>query len=176
MAEGKMVNLGNALAKWSQTIIDALRKDLKEDDTVASGRLRASIHPVIKVFGNRFEMQFMMEDYWKSVDEGTKPGTKPNIAKILKWMGNKRIQPRQTKLGLTGGRSKRARKVYKDRKLALAERIANAIYKRGTIKRFNYKGTGFVSDYTKTLEKRMTESIRQATGKDITIQIKNVLK
>lgn len=165
-----MVNLGNVLAKWSQTIIDALRKELKEDDTVASGKLRASIHPVIKVFGNRFEMQFVMEDYWKSVDEGTKPGTKPDIGKILKWMSNKRIGPKT----LTGKKSARAK--AKDRRLALAERIANAIYKRGTIKRFGYKGSGFVTDYTKTLEQRMVESIKKATGKDITIQIKNVLK
>lgn len=165
-----MVNLGNALKAWSDVIIAALRKELTDDKTVASRKLLGSIHPVTKVFGNRFEMQFVMEDYWKSVDEGQKPGTKPDIGKILKWMSNKRIGPKT----LSGKRKIRGK--MKDRKLAMAERIANAIYKRGTIKRFGYKGTGFVTDYTKTLEKRMTESIRKETGKDITIQIKNIIK
>lgn len=170
MAEGKMVNLGNALEIWSKVIVRALRNELTEDKTVASRKLLSSIRPNIKIFGNRFEAEFIMEDYWKSVDEGTKPGTKPDVQKILKWMGNKRIGPKT----LSGKRKVRGK--MKDRKLAMAERIANAIYKRGTIKRFGYKGTGFVTDYTKTLEKRMVESIRRATGKDITIQIKNVLK
>ena len=164
------MNLGNALAKWSQTIIEALRKELKQDDTHASGKLMASIRPEAKVFGNRFEMQFLMEDYWENVDKGQKPGTKPSIDKILKWMGNKRIGPKT----LTGKRSLRAKN--KDRRLAMAERIAEAIKRKGTIKRFGYKGSGFVTDYTKTLEQRMTQSIREATGKDITIQLKQVLK
>jgi hypothetical protein len=130
----------------------------------------ASIRPEAKVFGNRFEMQFLMEDYWENVDKGQKPGTKPSIDKILKWMGNKRIGPKT----LTGKRSLRAKN--KDRRLAMAERIAEAIKRKGTIKRFGYKGSGFVTDYTKTLEQRMTQSIREATGKDITIQLKQVLK
>lgn len=165
-----MVNLGRALKIWSDVIVRALKRELVEDKTVASRKLIQSIRPNIKVFGNRFEAEFIMEDYWKEVDQGQKPGTHPKINDILKWMGNKGIGPKT----LTGKKSARAK--AKDRRLALAERIANAIYKRGTIKRFGYKGTRFVTDYTKTLEQRMVESIKTATGKDITIQIKNVLK
>lgn len=171
-----MVNLGRALEVWSKVIVRALRKELTEDSTVASRKLLASIRPDVKIFGNRFEAQFLMEDYWENVDKGQKPGTKPSVDKILRWMQLKKIVPKPTKLSLTGGRSGRAKKVFKDRRRALAERIANAIYRKGTIKRFGYKGSGFVTEYTATLQEKMRASIREATGKDITIQIKNVLK
>jgi hypothetical protein len=176
MAVGKTYNLGNAMAKWGQTIVDHLRKEVKRDDTNASGRLIASIRPQIKIFGSKFTMEIHMEDYWKSVDSGTRPGTKPDVNKILRWMQNKKIFPKPTKGGLTKPRSAKNRKVFKDRRLALAERIANAIYRKGTIKRFGYKGSGFVSEYTSTLAERMRESIREATGKDIKIQVINALK
>lgn len=171
-----MVNLGSVMEKWAGVIVEALRKEVKRDDTYASGRLQASIHPQIKIFGNKFEMQILMEDYWKQVDEGQKPGKKPEVSKILKWMRHKGIQPKPTKSNLTKPRSAKSRKLFKDRRLAMAERIAEAIKRRGTIKRFGYKGSGFVTDYTKTLAERMMASIREATGKDITIQIKNVIK
>jgi hypothetical protein len=185
MAQGKMVNLGRALEVWSKVIVRALRKELTEDSTVASRKLLASIRPDVKIFGNRFEAQFLMEDYWENVDKGQKPGTKPSVDKILRWMQLKKIVPAQPlgrirKLKASGVRASLAnrfgKKVFKDRRLALAEKIANAIYRKGTIKRFGYKGSGFVTDYTKTLEQRMTQSIREATGKDITIQLKQVLK
>lgn len=176
MAEGKMVNLASVMERWAEVIISALRKEIANDETKASGRLQASIRPEIKVFGNRFVMEISMEDYWKSVDEGTKPGTKPDIQKIVKWMQHKGIQPKVSKIGLLKPRSSRARKIFKDRRLVLAEKIAKAIERKGTIKRFGYKGTGFVTDYTQTLANRMVDSIREATGKDIEVNILKAIK
>lgn len=171
-----MINLGHMMKRWSQVIVASLRKEITQDDTKASGRLLASIRPQVKIFGNKFTLEIVMEDYWKAVDQGTKPGTKPDVNKILKWMRHKGIQPKPTKGGLTRPRSARNRKVFKDRRLALAERIANAIQRKGTIKRFGYKGSGFVTEYIQTLEQKMQQSIKEATGKDITIQIKQALK
>ncbi len=176
MAEGKLYNLGNVMASWSQTIVDALRKEVTRDDTRASGKLLASISPKISILGDKFVLEINMEDYWKSVDEGTKPGVKPDVNKILKWMRHKGIVPAPTKTSLTAGRTKRGKKIFKDRRLALAERIAFAIQRKGTIKRFGYKGSGFVTEYLSTLEGRMMESIREATGKDIEIQILKDIK
>lgn len=187
MAEGQMINLGHMMKRWSQVIVASLRKEITQDDTKASGRLLASIRPQVKIFGNKFVMEIVMEDYWKSVDQGTKPGTKPDVNKILKWMRHKGIQPSPVTRTNSGnvistlkasGKLKRklSKKIFKDRRLALAERIANAIQRKGTIKRFGYKGSGFVTEYIQTLEQKMTQSIKEATGKDITIQIKQALK
>lgn len=171
-----MMNLGRALEIWSNVIIREFKKQLAEDGAIASRKLTQSIRPEIKLFGTTYVMEIKMEDYWKEVDKGQKPGTKPDVQKILKWMRHKGIQPAPSKLSFHKPRSSRAKKVYKDRRLALAERIANAIYRKGTIKRFGYKGTGFVSDYTATLTAKMRDSIARATGKDIAIEIKEAFK
>lgn len=176
MAEGKNINLGHMMHRWGQLIVASLRKEVSRDDTLASGRLLASIHPVINVFGDRFEMEIIMEDYWENIDKGQRPGTKPDVNKILRWMRHKGIVPKPGKSNLTGKYSKRARKTFKDRRLQLAERIASAIQRKGTIKRFGYKGSGFVSEFTDTLAARMRSSIMEAAGKDITIQIKKAIK
>lgn len=171
-----MINLGHMMLRWGQLITASLRKEISRDDTKASGRLLASIAPNVKIFGSSYTLEIKMEDYWKSVDQGTKPGTKPNVDKILRWMQNKKIMPKPTKTGLTRPRSKFGKKVFKDRRRAMAERIANAIYRKGTIKRFGYKGSGFVTEYTNTLADRMRKSIYEATGKDIKVQLINALK
>lgn len=185
MAQGQLVNLGNVMQGWATNIVDSLRKELLEDDTVASRKLLQSIHPKVLIFGDRFEMQILMEDYWESVDKGQKPGTKPDVQKILRWMDNKKIKTpeplkrfKAVKSFSISGRLKRKlkTKAVKNRRLAVAERIANAIQRKGTIKRFDYGGSGFVTDFTKTLADRMRASIAQATGKDIEIQIKNIVK
>lgn len=176
MAIGKMKNLGTVMETWSRVIIRTLKTELTKDQTVASRKLTQSIQAPVKIFGNKYVMEITMEDYWKSVDQGTKPGTRPDVNKILRWMQHKRIVPKPTKSGLTKPRSKFGKKIFKDRRLALAQRIANAIYRRGTIKRFGYKGSGFATDYMKTLPERMNESIRKATGEDIKIQVINALK
>ena len=176
MAEGKLINLGHMMHRWGQLITATFRKEVEKDDTIATDRLHASIRPDIKIFGNSYTLEILMEDYWKSVDQGTKPGTKPDIQKILKWMRHKGIQPRPGKTNLLKPRSTKARKIFKDRRLVLAEKIANAIQRKGTIQRFGYKGTGFVTEQVSTLAERMRESILEATGRDIKIQILNVIK
>lgn len=172
-----MVTLGTVMNRYAQLIVDAIKKNIKSDETLASGKLLASVQAPVKIFGTKFVIEINMEDYWKNVDEGQKPGTKPDVQKILKWMRHKGIQPKPSKTSFSKPRSSKAKKVFKDRRLALAERISNAIYRKGTIKRFGYKGTDFLSDsINTTLINNMKADIRKATGKDIAIQLKSVLK
>lgn len=173
MAEGKLYNLTNIMESWGKTIVDELKEEVSKDKTMATRKLFQSIAPKIHITFNKFTLEINMEDYWRQVDEGQKSGTKPDVNKILKWMRHKKIQPKPAKVNLTKPYSKRARKVFKDRRLVLAEKIANAIQRKGTIKRFGYKGSGFVTEYLETLEQRMTKSIEEATGKDIEIKILN---
>lgn len=173
MAQGQLINLRTILVKHGGEIIKNLKRNLQDDEAIASRRLMQSIsfNP-IKVFGMKFQLEIVMEDYWKSVDEGTKPGFRPDVQKILRWMQHKKIVPKAAKVNLTKKYGTRARKVYKDRRLALAERIANAIYRKGTIKRFGYKGSEFMSSYLDwTFEERLREDITQAIGKDIEVSI-----
>ncbi len=101
------------------------------------------------------KLRIELEDYWRDVDEGTKPkgATKENIAKLLpdivRWIGKKpsvqlsKIKKRET----------------------LAYLITRAILKKGTIKRFGYKGSkflsselpGFKENIIKVLEQQITK-------------------
>ena len=53
-----------------------------------------------------------------------------------------------------------------------AEAIAGKIYKKGTIKRFGYKGSGFIADtLSPTAIDIIAQSISDAMGRQITIFI-----
>ena len=181
MATGQLITLGMVMEKYSNIIKNALRKNLKDEGLVASSKLISSIQTPVKIFGSKFVMEIKMEDYWRSVDEGQKPGTRPDIDKIVRWMQHKKItgaEPRkrigQIKSFSVTGKLKRKliTKAKKDRRLVVAERIANAIYRKGTIKRFGYKGSEFFSGFMDwTLKERMMEDIREATGKYLKIQL-----
>lgn len=121
--------------------IDAFIKDVRSNiDTMgldASGKLKASIAPLPTIAANGvLKIRVELEDYWKDVDEGTKPkgATKENIAKmlpdIMKWISNKPSVQRLSKV---------------KKRETLAYLITRAILRKGTIKRFGYKGSKFLS-------------------------------
>jgi len=186
MAKGNFPTIKAILANRISFAIQNMKQNLLEKDergfnSVASRVLLQSIDLNFQVFGSRIEANIVMEDYWKAVDEGTKPGTMPDVQKILRWMQHKRIVPAQARKRIPQikafsitGRLKRKLKVkaFKDRRLALAEKIANAIKRKGTIKRFGYKGSEFMTSYLDwTFEERLREDISKAIGQDITISI-----
>ena len=82
--EGSLVTLGTIMKNVSETTTEALKKALKEDGVVASRSLIQSIRMPVKIFGDVFTMELWMEDYWKAVDKGTKPGSMPGGNKIFK--------------------------------------------------------------------------------------------
>lgn len=182
MAEGRIITLGTVLAKYGSDIVRNVSRNLSEDEAVASRKLLQSIRfNPIKVLGSQFVLEIVMEDYWKSVDEGQKPGTMPDVQKILRWMAHKKIQPAAPRKRLSAiksfsvtGRLKRklSKKAFKDRRLLLAEKIAKAIYRKGTIKRFGYKGSEFLTSYLDwTFQERLQQDITESVGKDIEVQI-----
>jgi len=111
-------------------------RNIYEMDLDASGSLASSLESLpIETTNGVMKFRVKINDYWRDVDEGTKPkgATKENIAKLLpdivKWIGSKpsvqlsKIKKRET----------------------LAYLITRAILKKGTIKRFGYKGSKFLS-------------------------------
>jgi len=138
-----------------QEFIGRVKQNLEENDLNASGQLSASIVPLPRITGNGVvKIRVELNDYWRDVDEGTKPMgfTKENTAKmlpqIMRWIANKpsvqlsKIKKRET----------------------LAYLITRAILRKGTIKRFGYKGSkflsselpGFKENIIKVLEQQIT--------------------
>jgi len=90
-----------------------------------------------------------MEDYWKDVDEGTNPigYTKENRKKlqpkIYDWIQNKPQLQAQ---------------VEASKRRSLSYAIATNILRRGTIKRFNYSGSRFLSREIETFENNLIKA------------------
>jgi hypothetical protein len=112
----------------------------------ASGNLTQSITPrPTSVNGNIVKITIEIEDYWKDLEEGTKPKgySKENRKKlqprILDWINYK---PALQKIANT-----------QEERRSLSYAIATNILKNGTIKRFGYKGKKFLTIEIPQLEK-----------------------
>lgn len=175
MAEGNLVTLGQALQKWGQIIVDQLKQNIQQDKLIASSRLLQSIRfNDIKILGNTYTLEIVMEDYWKYADQGRKGGKMPPIEPIMKWVAAKGFPIRQ---------QVRAKKLKRKSKLSLSQRvrsqqrslaflIARNIAKKGTIKRFGYQGSRFASRYlNKGFEQAIRNDISKAIKQDINVQI-----
>ena len=112
----------------------------------ASGNLMQSITPLpTSVNGNIVKITIEIEDYWKDLEEGTKPKgyskekRKSLQPRILDWINNK---PALQKIANT-----------QEERRSLSYAIATNILKNGTIKRFGYKGKKFLTIEIPQLEK-----------------------
>jgi hypothetical protein len=120
-----------------QQFIGDVKQNLETNDLNASGQLSASIVPLPTITSaGVVKIRIELNDYWKDIDEGTKPkgATKDNIAKmlpqIMKWIANKPSVQQLSKV---------------KKRETLAYLITKAILKKGTIKKFGYKGSKFLS-------------------------------
>lgn len=71
-------------------LADAYRKNLREH--TATGKLE-NFTTSYSFNGDTFQVFFNLEDYWKYLEEGTKPHFPP-INKIKQWINVKRIVPK----------------------------------------------------------------------------------
>lgn len=70
-----------------------LKNKLKANDSYASGDLVNSIRGVVKQNGKYIVISIQLEDYWKYIENGTKPHWPP-ISEIRKWISVKPVLPR----------------------------------------------------------------------------------
>ena len=91
---------------------------LNESGHYASGKLANTANAVIKWDGKVFELFFNLQEYWKYVENGTRPHFPP-ISAIEEWIKVKRIVP-----------TTRSGKVPTTKQLAFL--IARGISKNGT--------------------------------------------
>lgn len=75
-----------------------LKNRLTANDSSASGNLAKSIKGVVKQNGKYVVISISLEDYWKYVENGTKPHWPP-VDAIKKWISVKPVLPRPLKSG-----------------------------------------------------------------------------
>lgn len=131
------ININKALNNYGKEAVKVLKREMRIDRTVASGKTLNSIR--YEIVGTSVHIE--MDSTLGIIDAGNRPmGSAPSSHDILKWMRDKNIRPRATRKGSSSftGQSERNMK-------ASAFAIARAIAQKGTIKRFAYKGTNILS-------------------------------
>lgn len=128
---------------------------------------------------------FSMNDYWEYVENGRRAGKKPPIDELIKWIKWKGIKPTlydrakaKAVKGLKGAERKTAREnAYEKSVKSLAFAIATKIAQKGTIKRFNYKGSNFIKDVLKDMRVvKLQNDIAREIGLEIEVILNDKLK
>jgi len=168
LGESNELVSGDALLNVAQFLCDKLRESATRKNVVASKELRSGINTSDLVEnGANVEVSIVMPLQWRYAEHGRKPTKRGHIAgtpflwqSIEQWITAKGIPVRQNK-----GESKMT---VLERRHGMAVAIANKIHKSGTIKRFGYKGSGFISEVmTPANQKIIAEHLAELVGKKI---------
>lgn len=173
MAQGNFPSIQSILANRISFAIQNMRENLETNKSDATGMLKASIDLSFNVFGSRIEANILMEDYWKQIDEGQKPGHRPPLSKIIKWTVDKGLNISQTirqkKVirSYKGGLRKKVKALIKGRnREQVAKAIVEKIYKKGT------KPTYFASDVINPeWMQRVGQQLQLSGAKDIVFRL-----
>ena len=98
-AEALMAELLNldrvrsVLVEFAEETASLYRGNLTRDNSNASGRLFSSVSCRVEQDGTAFLVIMRMEDYWRNLEEGTRPHWPP-VSAILKWIQVKPVIPR----------------------------------------------------------------------------------
>ena len=123
----------------AQMITDDLRRSLQEKKGTASRDLLQSLEASrVTQTGNTIQANVVGSEHWKYFEYGRKRGKRPPIKSIEEWITAKGIPVRKSK-----GESKLS---VMERRRGMAFAIARSIGAKGTVKRFGYKGSGFVRE------------------------------
>lgn len=157
--------MGDAMVEVAQVIIDKLKMSIREKGVKATGNLTQSIQAGFpSVTPSGITVAIEMADYYQFVESGRGRGKRPPIMAIEQWITAKGIQVRQSK-----GESKQS---VLERRKSMAEAIAKKIASKGTIKRFGYKGAGFIADViTQQNVDTIAQKLSDLTGLRLTAYI-----
>jgi len=159
--------LGDAMERVAQVLIDKLKQSAREKDLKATNNLIQSIQADFpSVTPDGIEIEISMADYWERVEDGQKPGIWPHMPSLIEWVGAK-SSVKQIALKRKGKNQS-----VDDAIKSFASVIAKKIHSKGTIKRFGYKGSGFIADVlTKQNVDVIAQKLADVTGLRISVYL-----
>lgn len=86
-------NLEKVLKEYGQLVKDLYKIALTDSDRVASGKLLNSVDYIYNSDGRSYSVSLKLEEWWKWVEYGRRPGKFPPVDKILEWIRVKPILP-----------------------------------------------------------------------------------
>lgn len=145
-------NTMRVLEEFGAYFRNLLQDRIIEEDMIASGELLNDLDYIIDTGENEWTVSVKIKDYFKYVDEGTKPHLPP-VSAIKKWVEIKPIYPEVDDAGKTPTVDQ------------LAWAIAKSIEKNGTEGREIWEPT--VQEAVDKFEERLGDAILEDLGEDI---------
>lgn len=143
-------NFMRVLQEYAERYRMVLKRNILENDNVATGDLFASIFTDIEIDGNVFKVEVEAMDYIKYLENGTKPHWPPPTA-MLKWVRAKKLPTRNQ---FPGDKSLPTEK-------QLAYLVGRKISEEGTDARLNFARTN------QELYQIYTDKLTEALAQDI---------
>ena len=121
----------DAILNWGQGAIDAIRVVLKKENLFASGSLYQEIEPwKVKKLTNGIQVYLEMLEHWEEVDQGRPKGkklTEQELKSLKDWVQIKGL-PSKWRMSTP----------------SVVFLVSRALYRKGSIKRYGYKGSNFI--------------------------------
>jgi len=170
MLEGnKYVNLKRLLTAYGELFVKQYQDRLKADGTYASGKASKSLDSEVTISDLESELSVLGEKYITAISDGRGPNQQmPPSTAILHWMREKNVKLRDSKGRFTTVTD------YKMRSASFA--IARALGRNGSIKRFNYTGTGLIDIVYNNIKDVFGQEVLEAFGEDLEYTLERYLK
>lgn len=173
----------DVLVRYATRIAQQAEKNLRSNkfnkDSNATGELSESITVTpVEFMGGVYSIEIRMLDYWQWVDAGRKPGKRPPISKIIKWIKDKQL--RLDDRGTTARGYKREGTLISEskkkvlmggRKVSILDATAYKIAAK--IGKFGTKGTDFLTDAIDDYKNDLVKDMAKALKKDVVRIIKS---
>ena len=92
-------SLRKVLQEYGDYFIQQARNDLGKNKSYASGKLGDTMTTDVQIYDDHFEVNIILQDYWRYVEEGRRPGKFPPVNRIKDWIAIKPVHPYPTSSG-----------------------------------------------------------------------------
>lgn len=89
-----MIEINQTIKEIADKMLELYRKQLIDKDINASNTLSDTASTIVEVDGTTLSVSFNLEDYWKYVEYGRRPGKRPPIDAIEQWIKVKPVIPK----------------------------------------------------------------------------------
>lgn len=88
-----MIKINQAITNIVERMLELYRNQLIDKNINASNTLSNTASTIVEVDGTTLSVSFNLEEYWKYVEYGRRPGKRPPIDAIERWIKVKPIIP-----------------------------------------------------------------------------------
>ncbi len=92
-------SLRKVLEEYGDYFISLARQDLGRNRSYASGTLGDTMTKDVQIYDDHFEVNIILQDYWRFVEEGRRPGKFPPPQRIKEWISIKPVNAYPTTNG-----------------------------------------------------------------------------